>query len=50
MVQELDAKNEEARHLVDSFTLKETPLENFKVAFSILAPVVSSLLPELLKI
>ncbi len=50
MVQELDAKNEEARHLVDSFTLKETPLENFKVAFSILAPVVSSLVPELLKI
>lgn len=50
MVQSLNTASEPDAKLAESFLIRESPLESFKVALSILAPVVSSLLPELIKI
>ncbi|ASU35840.1 hypothetical protein [Mucilaginibacter xinganensis] len=41
---------DEGKKLSAKFLIAETPLESFKVALSILAPVVSALLPGIIKI
>lgn len=42
-------QNEADRELGANFVIKESPLESFKVIFSILAPIASALLPEIIK-
>ena len=41
---------EACNKLKDGFHIVESPLESFKVALSILAPVATALLPSIIKI
>lgn len=49
MANGIEADDEENNKLATIFLLKESALESFKIALSVLAPVIASLLPGVIK-